>query len=111
MADVRCGPHNSRHECTDPAARKVQLAKEKAQAQREADDRALWAVRVLDRWSDKHLTSDAYSTRKRPGERHGCMSRSHAKKYWGDSYDAARIAAAEAMVAQDPTLEEANDEQ
>ena len=57
---------------------------------------ALWDVRVLDAWADAHPTSDAYTSKKRPGARHCCSSRSHAKKYWGDSHDAARRAAAKA---------------
>jgi hypothetical protein len=73
----------------------------------EADARALWAVRVLDRWAERNaeralspeqadpVTSDVWA-----------VFESGEIIATGATPDAARIAAAEALVAEDPTLGE-----
>lgn len=93
------------------------MTKERPEAARErlgmsdpvkADARALWAVMVLDAWAKKHMrrapspcfmgASWALSVPIRvPGG-------SETRTFHGGDADAARIAAAEALVAEDPSL-------
>jgi hypothetical protein len=71
---------------------------------------ALWAVRVLDAWAEKHirrapspvcLVDERWSVAvpiRVPGG-------SETRAFYASTPDAARIAAAKALVAEDPTLE------
>ena len=86
-------------------------------AKLEADARALWAVRVLDRWAAEsrgyhrvrgNWNASLYAVR---GEGScGCQLMSEegheGRTFLGSDQDAARIAAAEALVAEDPSLGE-----
>lgn len=73
----------------------------------EEDLRALWAVRVLDRWAARGQVP--FSTLPNTGtatrDRGAWESFSCERMYFGPTPDAARIAAAEALVAEDPTLD------
>ena len=81
------------------------------------DARALWAVRVLDAWSDRNPGELSPTTGKRPlrpdVEESGAVHRVAGEycvwigsaTYWGPTPDAARIAAAEALIAADPSLD------
>lgn len=84
-------------------------------ARLEADARALKAVRVLDAWAKAqligrrcvalpYLDGGAMRWRCAP-EENGCYL--DTEKHWhtADSADAARIAAAEALIAEDPSLD------
>jgi hypothetical protein len=74
--------------------------------------RALWAVRVLDRWAEKTGETASHDTCRKPIGTWWCTvwqgyeGDDDAQHYKADSADAARIAAAEALVAEDPTLGE-----
>lgn len=79
----------------------------------EADARALWAVRVLDRWRKQGIGKRRW-TMTEAYDYDGIIS-AHCchvawgdgdKDYAGDSEDAARIAAAKALVAEDTSLGE-----
>jgi hypothetical protein len=84
----------------------------------EADARALWAVRVLDLWQAKHTPlAECWHTTHTVNGRldwFRCNVFRHAAKCErervcfedGPTPDAARIAAAKALVAEDPTLGE-----
>lgn len=70
---------------------------------RQADARALWAVRVLDALAGR---SDGRSWRTtHNGQSCECMFPGHVARS-GPTPDAARIAAAEALVEEDPSLGE-----
>ncbi len=84
---------------------------ERAATRLEADARALWAVRVLDRWAKG---SKALEWRVTDCSEQVCCTLQRTVNggqvadtdYYGPTPDAARIAAAEALVAEDPTLGE-----
>ncbi len=81
-----------------------------ARAQYEADARALWAVRVLDRWAKG---SKALEWRVTDCSEQVCCTLQRTVNggqvadtdYYGPTPDAARIAAAEALVKDDETLD------
>jgi len=88
---------------------------EKVCAKVEADARALWAVRVLDRKQDQLIAEHgANSPRAEWPQVIAASSGRFTVVWWGsqfsipylDTRDAARIVAAEALVAADPTLVE-----
>jgi hypothetical protein len=83
--------------------------------QEKADDRALWAVKVLDKWAKAGPGMREVRTFCSVNQRaathlyeYGAKSAYHYSPLPGTVYDpdAARIAAAEALVAEDPTLGE-----
>jgi hypothetical protein len=85
--------------------RMVRLERER-EAKLEADARALWAVRVLDAWQVRYPDNHAFATYIAAHGDWRCGSHSYYQSGNGKTPDAARIAAAEALVAEDPTLGE-----
>ena len=77
-----------------------------------ADARALWAVRVLDAWARHNLCDPPHAERHLDGPRDNPVrfgveyvdkNGYHVSSRAGNE-DAARIAAAEALIAEDPSL-------
>lgn len=77
-----------------------------AKSQIESDARALWAVRVLDRWADLEETRSWEVYRMRNGWEIELRADQASSFHQEATPDAARIAAAEALVAEDPSLAE-----
>jgi hypothetical protein len=88
-----------------------------ANAKQAADARALWAVRVLDAWAsrddERYVSFGPQYGGPSPGNLggHYCSLRRNDHRdaelregYFGTTPDAARLAAAEALVAADPSL-------
>jgi hypothetical protein len=78
-------------------------------AKLEADARALWAVRVLDRWAErsrfKRYTCSRADTAPYLCQRFWMVGdEKRVAQHFAPTPDAARIAAAEALVAEDPSL-------
>jgi hypothetical protein len=80
-----------------------------------ADARALWAVRVLDRWTAIDPAKRSWMTTGHPAQQFSCkltdlVGRCEPARplprFVADTPDAARIAAADALVAEDPSLGE-----
>lgn len=67
--------------------------------------RSLWAMRVLDAWAAKH-SCDPFKTHPyQAGTEWHCVSAYECRRFTADSADAARLAAATALVAADPSLD------
>jgi hypothetical protein len=77
---------------------------------------ALWAVRILDRWAARDPVSHCWFVKPRVGylycwlsvtftPSHDVGRRSWGTPHFGPDENSARIAAAKALVAEDPTLE------
>lgn len=73
----------------------------------EADARSLWAVRVLDRWAELTRSLNWASWPDCGPNGYGCCVTfidDTTRDYYGPTPDAARTAAAEALVAEDASL-------
>ncbi len=68
--------------------------------------RALWAVRVLDRWAERDKGKPGAEYPQPYEAENGWFFLLRGRRLWGATLDVARIAAAEALVAEDPTLGE-----
>lgn len=114
MADLNicrhCGDCDGDHDNPACPAFNTNQAGKRYKEKAKADARGLWAVRVLDAWQAANPDAHAFATcylrdLPIPARKWKCVSFSHPGMFFGPDPDAARIAAATALVAADPSLD------